>query len=215
MLLCNAALFEPGGYATSPDGLELVKGLLDELETGAPARVVLQSSHAEKFGGLDFDNLKGNKFKESGMSSYSCAKLWMLMFGEELQRQGPRAAQIDVFVVQPGLTDSPLMDKADTKTHLNAAFIVMQNALIGMPTWLGTLPALYALTETSLSGKGFQYIGPNWFNLHMLGLHTPGNSLWHTGGIELRSRLFEETISLLKDLGHQPACVAQVAVVAH
>ncbi|GIL43412.1 hypothetical protein Vafri_1190 [Volvox africanus] len=126
MLLCNAALFEPGGYATSPDGLELVKGLLDELETGAPARVVLQSSHAEKFGGLDFDNLKGNKFKESGMSSYSCAKLWMLMFGEELQRQGPRAAQIDVFVVQPGLTDSPLMDKADTKTHLNAAFIVMQ-----------------------------------------------------------------------------------------
>ncbi len=36
------------------------------------------------------------------------------------------AVQIDVFGVHPGLVDSPLMDKADTKRHLNAALIVLQ-----------------------------------------------------------------------------------------
>ncbi|GLC72412.1 hypothetical protein PLESTF_001244900 [Pleodorina starrii] len=231
MLLCNAALFQPGAHAVSSEGLEqtlavdyyshveLTLGLLEELtrgsERGGGARVVLQASQAEAFGSLDFNNLKasrppvGDKFTDSGMSAYGSAKLWMLMFAEELQRRlragGGAAARIDVFGVHPGLVDSPLMDKADTQRHLNAALIVMQNMFLGMPTWRGSLPALYALTEPSLAGKGFQYIGPNWFNLHMLGVRSPGNRLWRTGGPELRSRLFEETASLLQQLGHPPA----------
>ncbi len=43
-----------------------------------------------------------------------------------------------------------------------------------MPTWRGSLPALFALTEPRLQGRGFAYIGPNWFNTHMLGFRQPG-----------------------------------------
>ncbi len=42
--------------------------------------------------------VQGDKFTDSGMTAYSCAKLWMLMFGEELQRrlraEGGKAAQV-------------------------------------------------------------------------------------------------------------------------
>ena len=38
----------------------------------------------------------------------------------------PPPTQIDVFAVHPGLVDSPLMDKADTARHWNAALIVLQ-----------------------------------------------------------------------------------------
>lgn len=66
----HAALFQPGAFATSPDGLEvtlavdyyahvvLTLGLLDELKAAAPSRVVLQSSQAEQFGAVDLANLK-------------------------------------------------------------------------------------------------------------------------------------------------------------
>ncbi|PNH12282.1 WW domain-containing oxidoreductase [Tetrabaena socialis] len=219
----NATPFQPGGYASSPEGLEqtlavdyyahvrLVLGLLEELERGAPARVVLQASQAEQFCTLDFNNLKGDKFTDSGMAPYGSSKLWKLMFGDELQRRlrakGGKAAQIDVFGVHPGLVDSPLMDKADMGRHLNAALIVLQNAVLGMPTWRGSLPALYALTEPRLQGAGFRYIGPNWANTNMLGVRTPGNRLWRTGGPELRARLFDGTVSVLKDVGHMPSHV--------
>ena len=62
--------------------------------------------------------------------------------------------QIDVFGVHPGLVDTPLMDKADKERHWNAAFIVMQNMLVGMPAWRGSLAALYAATEPSLQVGG-------------------------------------------------------------
>ncbi|KXZ56417.1 hypothetical protein GPECTOR_1g371 [Gonium pectorale] len=189
-------LFQPGVHASSPEGLEqtlavdyysavvLTLGLMDELKRGAPSRVVLQSSQAEQFGRLDFDNLK-----------------------------------IDVFGVHPGLVDSPLMDKADTQRHRNAAFIVLQDMLLGMPTWRGSLPALYAATEPKLSGQGFRYFGPNFFNVAMLGARTPGNSLWRAGGPELRARLFDATTSLLSELGygpkHVPKQVPAAAAAAH
>jgi hypothetical protein len=47
-------------------------------------------------------------------------------------------------------------DKADTARHWNAALVVAQNALLGMPTWRGSLPALFALKEPSLACKGYK-----------------------------------------------------------
>lgn len=42
--------------------------------------------------------VQGDKFTDSGMTPYGCAKLWMLMFAEELQRrlraEGGKAAQV-------------------------------------------------------------------------------------------------------------------------
>ncbi len=73
-----AALFQPGAFATSADGLEvtlavdyyahvvLVLGLLDELKAAAPSRVVLQSSQAEQFGAVDLANLKVGGYSRRG-----------------------------------------------------------------------------------------------------------------------------------------------------
>ncbi|KAG2455123.1 hypothetical protein HYH02_000943 [Chlamydomonas schloesseri] len=233
MLMCNAAVFQPGGLVRSPQGIEqtlavdlyahvaLTLGLLEDLKRGAAARggarVVLQaraghegreSSQAEQFGTLELNNLMGEHFTDSGMRPYAAAKLWLLMWGDELQRrlraEGGDGAKIDVFGVHPGLVDSPLMDKADTARHWNAAFIVLQNCLLGMPTWRGSLPALYALTEPALARTGFRYFGPSWLNTHMLGERCPGNRLWRVGGPELRSRLFDGLVGVLTGVGHKP-----------
>ncbi len=40
--------------------------------------------------------------------------------------------------------------------------------------------------------------------LLLLALPCPGNNIWRVGGPELRGRLFDETASLLKSLGHKP-----------
>ncbi|PNW84882.1 hypothetical protein CHLRE_03g162300v5 [Chlamydomonas reinhardtii] len=224
MLVCNAAIFQPGGLVRSPQGIEqtlavdfyahvsLTFGLMEELKKGAAgrggARIVLQASQAEQFATYDPDNLKGERFTDSGMQPYACAKLWLLMWGDELQRrlraQGGDSARIDVFAVHPGLVDSPLMDKADTARHWNAALIVLQNCVLGMPTWRGSLPALYAATEPSLAGTGFRYFGPNWLNSNMLGERKPGNWLWRRGGPELRSRLFDDVAKVLAEVGQKP-----------
>eukprot|EP00198_Chlamydomonas_reinhardtii_P014054 XP_001703391.1 predicted protein [Chlamydomonas reinhardtii] len=57
------------------------------------------ASQAEQFATYDPDNLKGERFTDSGMQPYACAKLWLLMWGDELQRrlraQGGDSARVD------------------------------------------------------------------------------------------------------------------------
>ena len=91
LLVCNAAVFQPGQYKASPDGIEqtlaidyyahveLINGLLPDLERGAPSRIILQASQAEQFGSLDFGNLKASRGACQGGSAaaaiptaYSC-----------------------------------------------------------------------------------------------------------------------------------------------
>lgn len=218
ILIANAGLFFPGPYLQTEDGFEqqlkvnyysqvwMIMGLLDVLIKSGPSRIIWQTSPAERFGILDWNNLKGDKFKDSGMTPYGCSKLWMLMWSYELQRRlkgmGGKAAQVDVFAAHPGLGATPLMDKADSSRYWIAKLITAQGTLIGNPTWRGALPTLYTATEPSLQGTGFQIYGPNIVSLGMIRKYNPLNRVWKDSGLDTHQRLFEETERILRDVGH-------------
>lgn len=218
ILVANAGVCHPGPYARTEDGFEqtlaidyysqvwLIMSLLDLLVASAPSRIVLQSSVGEAVGSLDWENLKGDKFKDSGLRPYGCAKLWMLMFADELQRRlramGGRAQEVDVFGVHPGGSDTPgLNQKVDVVTYWTGWMLRLGGLFIGHPPWRAAMPALYAATEPYLEGRGFDIFGPNELNLLMLSRYHPRNILWYTGGKAARSRLFDETLRVLAEAG--------------
>ena len=60
--------------------------LLDRLKDGAPARVVIVSSHAHTGGRMDFDDLQGER-SYSGARAYNQSKLANVLFSYELARR--------------------------------------------------------------------------------------------------------------------------------
>jgi NAD(P)-dependent dehydrogenase (short-subunit alcohol dehydrogenase family) len=60
--------------------------LLDRLKASAPARIVNVASDAHKFGGIDFDNLQGER-RYRTMKIYGQSKLANIMFTYELARR--------------------------------------------------------------------------------------------------------------------------------
>jgi retinol dehydrogenase 12 len=78
--------------------------LLDVLIDSAPARIVNVSSDAHRFGGIQFDNLQGEK-KYRGMQIYSQSKLMNVLFTKELARR-LEGTGVTANVLHPGLVGS-------------------------------------------------------------------------------------------------------------
>ena len=98
MLINNAGVAGWGTRLVTEDGLEttfavnhlvpflLTSLLLDRLRASAPARVITVSSAAHRNGGLDFDDLQGERHY-SGFGAYSRSKLANVLFTRELSRR--------------------------------------------------------------------------------------------------------------------------------
>ncbi|MEW5305479.1 MAG: hypothetical protein WDW38_010123 [Sanguina aurantia] len=187
LLALNAGVFHPGPFDLSADGFEqtlginyfaqvrLVTALETVLASSTPSRVVFTASHAEGAGRMNWKNLTGSGFKDSGMIPYGCAKLYMLMFARELQdRYRMQGLDIDVLACQPGVTASPLINKVDT-SYWTGALVKGLALVMGFTPRVGAIPLIYAATAPQLTGKGFQYIGPNHFNLFLTASRQPIN----------------------------------------
>ena len=98
VLINNAGVAGWGTRLVTEDGLEttfavnhlapflLTSLLLDRLRASAPARVITVSSAAHRNGGLDFDDLQGER-RYSGFGAYSRSKLANVLFTRELSRR--------------------------------------------------------------------------------------------------------------------------------
>ena len=98
VLINNAGVAGWGTRLVTEDGLEttfavnhlapflLTSLLLDRLTASAPARVITVSSAAHRNGGLDFDDLQGER-RYSGFGAYSRSKLANVLFTRELSRR--------------------------------------------------------------------------------------------------------------------------------
>ena len=98
VLINNAGVAGWGTRLVTEDGLEttfavnhlapflLTSLLLDRLRASAPARVITVSSAAHRNGGLDFDDLQGERHY-SGFGAYSRSKLANVLFTRELSRR--------------------------------------------------------------------------------------------------------------------------------
>ncbi|MEV0810728.1 SDR family NAD(P)-dependent oxidoreductase [Micromonospora sp. NPDC050200] len=75
--------------------------LLDRLTTAGPARVMTTSSKANRFGGVDLDDLEGAR-KRSEMLRYGMTKLQNILFTRELARR-TQGSGLTATAVHPGV----------------------------------------------------------------------------------------------------------------
>lgn len=206
VLVNNAGVFHPGPFAKTKDGLEqtlavnyyahalLTLGLMDRLRATPGSRAVFMASPAEAFGKLDWSNLKGDKYKDSGMVPYGTSKLYMMMLARELSTRVP---EVDFLCVHPGVVMTPLQHKASL-AYWTAWLVRTQVHLMGQTDYRGAFSALYAATEPSLTGKHFTYIGPNNLNLYPTTERQPSNKPVHNP--VACWRLTEDTARILAEL---------------
>lgn len=208
LLVLNAGVFFPGPFKRTEDGMEqtlginyfsqirLLTNLEDKLLEARPSRIVFTSSHAEFAGRVDWQDLRGSSYTDSGLVPYGSAKLYMLMFAKELQdRYNQNGFAVDVLAQQPGVTSSPILEKEDLG-YVTGSLVYALGQLIGYPVKVGAIPLQYTATSPKLTGKGFQYIGPNHLQLFLTESREPLNPAFKRP--EMRRRLFTETLDILK-----------------
>ncbi|KAL3162244.1 hypothetical protein ABBQ32_009943 [Trebouxia sp. C0010 RCD-2024] len=135
--------------------------LLDVLKASAPSRIVYEASMLEQWGSVDWNDLGGRNAKTSDMGMYGTSKLYLLMFTPGLQ-QHLRDSGVDVFAVQPGLTNTSLYSGMQ-KTFVFYWFFLAMTFLVGQSPERGSLSLLYCATAPELQGKGGSYWGPFYF----------------------------------------------------
>jgi len=203
LLFLNAALFHPGPFALTEDKIEqtlavnyyahalLTLSLLDLLRNTPGSRCIFTSSVAEASGRVDWSNLTGEKYKDSGMIPYGTTKVYMMLFSRELSTRVP---EVDFFCVHPGAALTPLQYKIDPRYFTGNLSSFLANT-IGLTSYQGAYSMMYAATKPELRGKHWAYFGPNLFNM------------WPTTERKATSRavynpssywqLFEETVKIL------------------
>jgi len=205
ILINNSGIFHPGPYATTVDGIEqtlhvnyyahalLTLLLLDTLRATPGSRVVFQSSEAEAFGKLNWANLTGDKYRDSGMTPYGTSKLYEMMFAREMSVRVP---EVDFICTHPGLVATPLMVKASFR-YITAVVIVTAAKFVGQTPYRGAYSLMYAATQPSLKGVHWCYIGPNKMDLFPTSMRNAANkpiynpvSCW---------QLLEETARILQE----------------
>lgn len=203
ILINMAGVLAPGPYSLTPDGFEqtlainyyapalLTIRLLHTLKATHGSRVVFMSSLGEAFGRLDWNNLRGDKYRNSGFIPYGTSKMFMLMFARELSVRVP---EVDFLCVHPGVVMSPGEQKSD-KHYLSAVWITFNAHIFGQTPYRGAYSTLYAATEPSLTGTRWGYYGPN--NANLWPTAKRGAFNWNVKKPILCWKLFEETVRIL------------------
>ncbi len=131
--------------------------LYDILKNTPRSRVVTQSSIAHTRGKINFENINSER-SYSRTGAYAQSKLANLLFAYELARR----AGNDVLsvAVHPGYTNTNLQQSGPSigGTSFFARLYRITDKL-AMPVWKGTLPMLYAMTESDVNPG--DYIGPS------------------------------------------------------
>ncbi|GFH06170.1 WW domain-containing oxidoreductase [Haematococcus lacustris] len=209
ILINNAGVLCPGPFRMTQEGLEqtlaidfysaalLALGTIDCMAQGG--RIVFVSSEAEwPLGAFaSFDNMRGDKFKDSGITPYAVAKVWEIMFAKELAER-VRHKGIDVFAVHPGVVFTPGSQKVDVKNYLAAKLISVNARVMGQTPYHGAWSMLYAATAPPLTGKGFGYFGPNLLGMWHATERQPGT--WAAHNPVTCWRLFEEAVKVMEDI---------------
>ena len=170
ILVNNAGIMALPERETTEDGFErqigvnflghfaLTARLLHLLRKAEGARVVQLSSlaHARR-GGIDFDNLQGERDYKA-WTAYSYSKLAMLMFALELDRRSKANGWgLSSMAAHPGWARSELIDNGMGRS-IGARLTGLIFPLLAQSTAAGALPTLYAATAPAALSGG--YYGP-------------------------------------------------------
>ena len=172
LLLNNAGLGMQAARSTTADGFErqfgtnhlghfALTGLLIPALLRAPApRVVTIASLAHRRGGIEFDDLMGER-RYQGRKAYSQSKLANVLFALELDRRA-RAQQSRLVSVaaHPGLSATGFL-AATEMPRIMATLGTVAMGVVGQDAASGAKPGLYAATMPDVTGG--QYWGPDGF----------------------------------------------------
>jgi NAD(P)-dependent dehydrogenase (short-subunit alcohol dehydrogenase family) len=152
-------------FGVSPDGVELhfatnylghfalTNGLLPEVSD----RVVVVGSVAHRRGELDLTDLAWERRGYHPFAAYAASKLANLLFLAELQRRLTAAGStLRATGGHPGSTATQIT--GNTGSPLKTFVGGFGHKLVGMATWQGALPILYAAT---MDVPGNSYLGPH------------------------------------------------------
>jgi NAD(P)-dependent dehydrogenase (short-subunit alcohol dehydrogenase family) len=210
LLINNAGRFIDAPFGVTKEGFEqtialdyfghalLTLLLLENMMSNGSSRVVNVVSIAEMFGSIDWADLKGGAIHTSGTPAYGRAKLMFLMFTYELQRRlRLMGAPVEAFAVHPGVVATRLMDKVNFRYPF-AVVTYLMSMVMGQTPSLGAQSTLYAATNPQLTGKGGQFIGPN-YNLNFFNCYARKPRNPQAYDVDARKRLWEETIRILEE----------------
>ncbi|WP_330252033.1 oxidoreductase [Nocardia sp. NBC_00565] len=125
--------------------------LLDKISD----RVVTVSSGAHRAGKIDLDDLNWEHRKYQRWSAYGQAKLANLMFAYELQRRLTAAGSSKISVAaHPGYAATELQSHTES---IQDTLMALGNRLLAQSAEMGTLPELFAATESAEPGA---FYGP-------------------------------------------------------
>ncbi|MGW8670355.1 SDR family oxidoreductase [Streptomyces niveus] len=176
ILINNAGVMAPATRHTTADGFELqfgtnhlghlaLTGRLMPLLRAGRARVVTLTSVAARVGGIDWDDLQGER-RYAPVRAYSSSKLANLLFALELDRRSTaRGWRITSMAAHPGTTLTKLYASGPnlgrTRPARNAALVerLARWGLVVQSVDAGLLPPLYA--ATSPAAKSGRLYGPD------------------------------------------------------
>ena len=122
-------------------------------------RVVVVASVSHHGGVLDLDDLTWERRRYGGYAAYGASKLANLLFLAELQRRLTAAGStLRATGAHPGSTSTGIT--GHTGSGLKTWVGAWGHRLVGMPSWRGALPTLYAAT---MDVPGNSYLGPDGF----------------------------------------------------
>ncbi|KAJ9508527.1 hypothetical protein QJQ45_012062 [Haematococcus lacustris] len=168
ILVTMAGVFYPGPLDRTKEGIEQTLGinfyapallnllLLDQLKATPGSRIVNMASAAEAVGKLEWDNLTGEKYKDSGLTPYGTSKLYMTIWSKELAQRVP---EVDVFNVHPGFVATPLHSKSDFRYPLNT-IVKITAPFLGQGWKRGAMSTIYAATQPELRGRHWGFFCP-------------------------------------------------------
>jgi NAD(P)-dependent dehydrogenase (short-subunit alcohol dehydrogenase family) len=180
-LLINNAGVMGTPYRQTADGFELQMAtnhlghfaltglLLDRLLASGRGRVVTVSSVMHRTGHIDFDDVAGEKIRNT-WSHYGNSKLANLLFTAELSRRLQAAGEpVMAVAAHPGWTRSNLIGNGAAVGHsrLRARVGDRLGNLFGQSAAAGAGPSLYAATSPDVAPG--QFIGPS----HLVELFGP------------------------------------------
>jgi len=166
ILICNAGVMAFKERTLTEEKLEaqfgvnhvahhlLVTLLLDVLKKSAPSRVVVLSSGAHMFGGINFEDINSEK-KYVKWAAYAQSKTAIILFAKQLNMMmAKEKVNVEVFSVNPGPINTGLqqfMEKDDWE-FLKSFHMRFKSVAEGTST------TIVAAVNPDLNGKGGAYL---------------------------------------------------------
>lgn len=159
--------------------------LIDNLKRTAKdtggSRIVAMASLFEQLGSVKWEDLEGYKTNDSSLFEYSNSKLMVIMMARELNKR-LKGTDVEVFISQPGLVQTPLNGRKLDHSKLIAISVDIATKIYGQSAERASLCLQRPATDPNVTGFGGSYFSPPWIWLLALqsdnaGMREPSNSL--------------------------------------